>query len=315
MVFIAWKKSSMRNELVAKELHMDYVFIPTDRLYLSAIWKTSGYIRKNRPKVVVLQVPQGFALFILSILKKIYSFHLIVDMHWGFYKYFNRGAWLLNRPFRSYLKNADRILIHYIGQRNFFPEELKDRAIEVVDPCYIIDTTLNIEKSPLDERYMLFSSGANPDKPINEILNAFRRSEFCRNGGRLIVTGMVPEEIKDRYSSKETTFTGYLSKKDLQNYMHYSVAIISATTTDYSRPGGAWAAVTMKKPLIVNSIPPTEIFGEYATFFDLNDLETLVHAIDNFKIPSEGAYKHLKEESMRSVDVLKKHIEEVERSP
>jgi len=307
-VFISWRKLSRRTELLSKCTKCRYILFEGSITYIDLVYKTMRYINRYRPITVLAQLPPGPLLAVLAILKRFYRYRLIVDVHTGFLVYDNIKSWILNRPFRFFLKYCDNILVHNDDIMELLPRSLRDKTIVVYDPWPLITEQTDMCRE--SEDYVVFPASYAPDEPLEEVLSAASRSDLDI---KLYVTGdwRKRKNLRDRYESNKIIFTGYLPADEYYKLLCKAKAVITGTKREYTLLMSAWEAVAFRKPLIVNKTRTLEkIFKDYAIFYDYKNPESIIHAISmarDAKI-DEATYRKLLDITLNSIDKLLKII-------
>jgi len=307
-IFIAWRKLSRRTELLSKYTECEYVLFKGSITYVDLAYKTMRYIDRYRPEVIVAQLPPGPLLAVLAISKRFYGYRLIVDIHTSFLVYDNIKSWILNRPFRFFLKYCDNILVHNDDITELLPRSLRDKTIVVYDPWPLIVDQADMCKE--SEDYIVFPASYAPDEPLEEVLSAISRSDFDI---KLYVTGnwRRRKDLRDKYKSNRIIFTGYLPMDEYYKLLCKAKAVITGTKREYTLLMSAWEAVAFRKPLIVNKTRTLEkIFKDYAIFYDYKNPESIIHAINMVKDAKidEATYRKLLDITLNSIDKLLKII-------
>jgi len=307
-VFVVWRKLSRRTELLSKYTKCEYVLLKGSIAYIDLAYRTMRYIDRYRPKVIVAQLPPGPLLAVLAILKRFYRYRLIVDIHTGFLVYDNIKSWILNKPFRFFLKYCDIILVHNDDITELLPRGLRDKTIVVYDPWFLVAEQADMCRE--SEDYVVFPASYAPDEPLEEVLSAVLGSAL---NIKLYVTGdwRRRKDLKDRYESSKIIFTGYLPTDEFYKLLCKAKAVITGTKREYTLLMSAWEAVAFRKPLIVNKTRTLEkIFKDYAIFYDHKNPESIIHAINIAKDAKidETIYRKLLDITLNSIDKLFKII-------
>jgi len=230
--------------------------------YLRQVANTVRVILWNKPKLVIAELPQGPLLLLLSILKFIFRFKLVVDVHTAFLVYDDWKGVLLNKPFTPLLQSADLIIVHNSEIFKLLPKHLTKRAILVYDP------PRKLIKSQDESDYILLPASWRSDEPLEYILEEFLAANIKTP---LVITGDYRRRghIYQKYRNvPRIVFTGYLSNEEYLTILSKARAVIVATTREYTLLSAGWEAIYAEKIAIVSETKTLKrLFGDAAIYF------------------------------------------------
>ena len=230
--------------------------------YLRQVANTVRAILGNKPKLVIAELPQGPLLLLLSILKFIFRFKLVVDVHTAFLIYDDWKEVLLNKPFTPLLQSADLIIVHNSEIFKLLPKHLTKRAILVYDP------PRKLIKSQDESDYILLPASWRSDEPLEYILEEFLAANIKTP---LVITGDYRRRghIYQKYRNvPRIVFTGYLSNEEYLTILSKARAVIVATTREYTLLSAGWEAIYAEKIAIVSETKTLKrLFGDAAIYF------------------------------------------------
>jgi glycosyltransferase involved in cell wall biosynthesis len=230
--------------------------------YLRQVANTVRAILGNKPKLVIAELPQGPLLLLLSILKFIFRFKLVVDVHTAFLVYDDWKGVLLNKPFTPLLQSADLIIVHNSEIFKLLPKHLTKRAILVYDP------PRKLIKSQDESDYILLPASWRSDEPLEYILEEFLAANIKTP---LVITGDYRRRghIYQKYRNvPRIVFTGYLSNEEYLTILSKARAVIVATTREYTLLSAGWEAIYAEKIAIVSETKTLKrLFGDAAIYF------------------------------------------------
>jgi glycosyltransferase involved in cell wall biosynthesis len=230
--------------------------------YLRQVANTVRAILGNKPKLVIAELPQGPLLLLLSILKFILKFKLVVDVHTAFLIYDDWKGVLLNKPFTPLLQSADLIIVHNSEIFKLLPKHLTKRAILVYDP------PRKLIKSQDEGDYILLPASWRSDEPLEYILEEFLAANIK---APLVVTGDYKrrEHLYHKYrNAPHIVFTGYLSNEEYLTILSRAKAVIVTTTREYTLLSAGWEAIYAEKIAIVSETKTLKnLFRDTAIYF------------------------------------------------
>lgn len=308
-VIVAWKGLSRRSELLSKALDAKIWFFPDNPPYLRAFLDMFHKTLNEKPEIVIVQLPQGPLLFEALLLRKLTKCKIVADVHTGFLILSSWKGLLLNSPFVRFLNRVDLIILHNEIELNLIHPHLREKAIVVFDPWYLIaDVSESGEK--IENNYVVFPSSFAPDEPLEEVIESLKASSI---DVKIYVTGnwkRRPEIL--RYTSKKIIFTGYLPAKDYYRLISNAAGIITGTKREYTSLMSAWEAVAYAKPLALTETKTLKsIFRDYAIFYNWRESESIINAIKTIlsSKPNMLAREKLKLHTLKSVEKLKHKLE------
>ncbi len=252
-VFIAWWKAGRRTRSLASALGLKVIEFRDRPPYLRAFRDTSAFLRRFRPSLVFLQLPQGPLLWCASRLKASIDFRLVADVHTAFLVYDSWKGWILNAPFRRLLRKTDLILIHNEVISELLKPDLRGKAVVVYDPLPKLPEGGDIPSSLRGTPYLVMPCSWHGDEPVeyvvSEFLNVASSLKLALTGGP---RGRLPRAVKEGLREGSVVLTGYLSDRSYAALLRDSLAVIAATTREYTMLSTAWEAISLGKPLLVS---------------------------------------------------------------
>jgi glycosyltransferase involved in cell wall biosynthesis len=309
VVVVAWRKLSRRSELVADALNGKLWFFKDSLPYARAFAKTLIRCIREKPRLMVVQLPQGPLLLEAYLLKKLIGCRVVADVHTGFLLSTGWKGRVLNAPFVKLLPTADVIVAHNQPQLNLIPANVKNKTIVVFDPWQFIKTQPTKQNKP--EKYLVFPASFAPDEPLEEIIDAINKFNI---NVKMYVTGnwRRKAEIKE-YATERIVFTGFLPSEEFNNLLANAEAVITGTTREYTVLMSGWEAVAYAKPLAVTVTATLKsLFGSYAVFYDWKKPESIAEAIRKIAVaePNLEAREKLRRQTTEGLNLLKRRIKE-----
>jgi hypothetical protein len=304
---IAWKKLSRRSELLAQALNGKLLFFEDKLPYVKATLKTFTNILQQKPRIIVLQLPQGPLLIGAYFLKKLVGCKIIADVHTGFLLNTNWKGLILNVPFVKMLSLADIVVAHNETQLEIIPKKAKSKTIVVYDPWNFITTQNKIKDK--QENYIVFPASFASDEPLREIVEAVNASEQPL---KLYITGnwkRTPELKK--YASEKIQFTDFLPNQKFNELLSGASAIITGTTREYTTMMSAWEAIAYNKPLAVTATKTLKkMYSHYAVCYNWENKQNIIKTLQTISTmqPNLKAREALKQKTIQSLEQLKQKM-------
>jgi glycosyltransferase involved in cell wall biosynthesis len=327
-VFIAWRRLSKRTEDLSRELGLETVFIPDKPPYIRAALKTASILRRVKPRIVFVQLPQGPLLGEAVTLSKFLGFRVVADVHTGFIHTTTFKERVLNNPFHRYLRLTHLILAHNTLEQELIVKKAgvsRDKIIVVYDPVPAPPQRLEEPKLGIElDKAIVLPASWSPDEPIDRVVEEFLRSRASKEF-TLIVTGNWRRnedmysrviEIIRRYNAKDRVMaTGFVSDEEYWYILKSCRAVIALTSREYTLPHVLWEAVAVRKLFLVSRTKAleAEIGNEYPCFFsqDIKDFgETLDRCLlDKGQAYAEKVAEMLEARSRQGIENLRRAIQ------
>jgi hypothetical protein len=310
---IAWKKLSRRSELLAEALNAKLWFFQDNLPYARAAFQTLLKTIRQKPRIIIIQLPQGPLLLEALILRKLIGCRVIADVHTGFLLSTDWKGLLLNVPFVKLLHKADIVTAHNDTQLNLIPKKAESKTIVVFDQWHLV--TGNKESGAHAERgnYVVFPASFASDEPLQEVIDSINQSNI---DAKMYITGNWKRQpaLKEKYSSEKIIFTGFLSAEKFSSLLADSAAIVTGTKREYTSLMSGWEAIAYSKPLAVTETHTLKnLYGEYAIFYNWKNSQSIANAVKtalNSK-PNLLAREKLKQRTIKSLKQLEQKMHEL----
>jgi glycosyltransferase involved in cell wall biosynthesis len=311
-VIIAWKKLSRRSELLSKALDAKLWFFSDNVPYARASLNTLRNVVSQKPKIIIVQLPQGPLLLETFFLKKIMKCKIIADVHTGFLVTTEWKGLLLNVPFLKFLHVADLIVAHNDFQLNLIPSGLRGKTLVVFDPWHLaVDSERNGES--VQGGYIVFPASFASDEPFEEVIHSINLFNI---DVKMYITGNWKRQPKiTKYASDRIIFTGYLPSKEYNKLLSEATAIITGTKREYTSLMSGWEAVAYAKPLALTGTGTLKsLFKDYAVFYDWKNNKSIAEAIKKILTskPNTVAREKLRLRTLGSIKMLVNKLEELD---
>jgi len=229
--------------------------------YVWLSFKTFRVLLRESPSVVFAQNPSIFLAALLSTVKDVFGFKLIVDRHSNFKFDKTKGLkWKTFHLFSRYtIRRADLTIVtnEYLAG---VVESAGGRPFVLQDK--LPDLHLAQERR-LEAATLVLVSGFGADEPILEVLEAARS---LPDGWQLLITGNSKRFLETRLNGckvpDNVSFCGFLSEEDYQSTLRSADLLMVLTKNDHTLTCGAYEAVALGKPSVLSN---TEAIRGYFT--------------------------------------------------
>lgn len=258
--FVVWGPPSHgpRSRVLARELGIDalhYIHSSTRRgpasaplRYAYQAVETLRVLLRDRPRLVFVQSPPGFAVLFVALYCRLAGARYLVDAHSAAMQ-----LWFWNRPAWLYRLLARRALATIVTNQRF------QRMIEGRGGRAFVlrDIPTRFERNgdyPLDGGFSVAVVNTfADDEPLGAILDAARELPDVR----FYVTGktkMAPPGLLER-APPNVRFTGFLPDGEYYSLLDGAHAVLCMTTRDHTMQRGACEALSLGKPIITSDWP------------------------------------------------------------
>ena len=277
-LFVTWERHRRTREL-AHTFGARLVEISAPRVrqpllrYPWLLARTAWHIARRRPDVLLVQCPSILLGAWCVVLRPIFRYTLIADLHneavvpfnysFGLYRslllFIRRGADI------SLVSNEalERIVVRSGGRAFVLPDKVPDLqpgatvTAQGDSPCVVLICTFA------------------PDEPVREVIDAAR----LLPGVRLLVTGNA-RGFRDTTSlPANVTLTGFLDDAAYVALLKQADVLIDLTRMDNCLVCGAYEAVALQKPLVTSDTHVLRAHFSRGTVFTQHDPESLAAAI------------------------------------
>jgi glycosyltransferase involved in cell wall biosynthesis len=304
IVFIAWGAVGGRPVELAQALGADVLCLyppgserrPSVPVrYLRGALATGRYIRRHRPRIVVVTNPPIFAGLISYAWAKTVGASLVLDSHpGGFGAQGDRVSAQLQLLHRWLVRRADFSLV--AAPRWGSIVRSWGGEAEVVHEA----PGLTVSSPPQRQGRLriLFVGRFAPDEPVEFVIAAAGQVPSCE----VAITGDLarcPEELRANAPSN-VRFVGFLDPDDYQAAVASSDVVVCLTTEPGSVMRAAYEAVYARRPLIISGWPMARELFPYALHVE-HQTSSLVDAFRS----AEARYDQLAEatEAARQLQV------------
>lgn len=232
--------------------------------YLSLGLRTTGWLLRHRPPIVIVQCPSIVLAHLVLMLKPLLGCRVVIDAHNEVLQNFNyRRSRLMAALYKGAVAWADLTIVTNPQLREL-AESKGARAVVLPD---IIECGLNVPDAQLSRpvRVVVISTFAS-DEPILEIVEAARvlgsDFEFTFTGRPNDLARSV-EQIRPF----NVQFAGFLESAEYWRLLRESSVIVDLTLKPACLVCGAYEAISVRRPVILSEDQQTKAwFGDAAVY-------------------------------------------------
>ena len=325
VIFLVWAPFSIRAQnlsenLGAKLFLLNYKFkkkIYSPIKYPVLFAKTLKILAKEKPDVIIIQVPPIFCIIPVMLYKKLLGGRkgrcsIIIDAHTGAF----------GRPW-SYVKSLNKLLMKKSNLLIITNKQLQNNVLH----DYGINTTILEDRIPnpkissfacesYKDKYakqgasytnkIAFVCSFAPDEPLENVVTAAALLPEVQ----FYVTGDHSRAQNKKQVLEQKTgnivFTGFLSYDEYMYLLQYVDAVVVLTNRDQTMLSGAYEAMAVGKPLITSNWDCLQQYYNKGTICTDNSPEGIKKAIDAALVKKE----HLVKEMVQLKDERLKEWEE-----
>lgn len=271
-VYLSWVAYNGRSAGMAEGLGIEPVYIyGGDGISLPVRywrqWKQTGsMLRAKRPATVIVMQPPFFSLLRSWIYSLGSGAKLAADMHTGAFQD-PQWSWATPWILRIARRRGNRVIVTNSA--------LAARAEAAGATVLITHGYLKKFEPPASERFddpaldeasrgrfVLLPLGWGYDEPIEEILEAARRTPDVK----WVLTGKAPQSARDA-ASPNVVFSGFASRSDYQILRHRASVIGAITTAEDTMQRAGYEALEAHTPLVTSPmVVLKEYFGDVAVY-------------------------------------------------
>lgn len=314
-LFIVWHGFQRRAEALAPLLGAGLVYLPNRWRsrwlrpldYARKLLLTVQALRRERPAVVVLQVPPPFGALAALALEVPY----VLDAHnaalQGFWARLPLSGWITRR--------AALVVAHNDEARRLAEERFPGARVAALrDP--LDDRLMSRQRGPRDERRILIVCSFGPDEPIDQIHGLVA----ARPDLEFVITARV-EKLERSWRERlkalpNLRLTGFLASEDYDALLASVGAAVVFTARSATQPSGACEALASDTPLVLSRTSLTmSLFGDWAHLVE--DARQAAEALDTARLsrPDLGEYRRSWMEGFRAeLAVVRARMGEVDAS-
>lgn len=311
-LYIAWTVFQRRQVSMAELVKLDCVFLPTTAgggkfgkaiSYLKLMWHTVNLLRRRRPAVVWLQIPQVPLLWASLLYQRLFdrNVRLVADCHNAMFV----ARWSKVPLGLSRLGRCDLVLVHnesLLGTaKQLGVPESKMFVLEDVPPLRpAVSSEVPALFAGRPHPWVLFPGSFSVDEPIEELLEAAR----LVNGGTIVITGRHSKASANGHdisrAPANVVMAGFLEVDAFNALLCHCDVVLALTKFDGIQLSVCNEALGFEKPMVMSDTSLLRtLFGEAAVLVRSEDPAAIAAGI-------ETAYRRMDEYASASTRVAER---------
>jgi glycosyltransferase involved in cell wall biosynthesis len=298
MIFLVWAPFSIRSQNLSEKLNaklflLNYKFkkkIYSPIKYPLLFAKTLNILAKEKPDVIIIQIPPIFCIIPVVMYKKLIAMKkrqccIVIDAHTGAF----------GKPW-SYLKPLNKLLMKSSSLLIVTNKQLQNKVLQDYD----INTTILEDRIPnpgisscANNPYkdtsakqggyyankIAFVCSFAPDEPLENVLSVaalLPKVQFYVTGDHSRIQNK--KQILDQ-KTENVVFTGFMSYDEYMSLLQCVDAVIVLTNRDQTMLSGAYETMAVGKPLITSNWACLQQYYDKGTICTDNSPEGIKKAI------------------------------------
>jgi hypothetical protein len=276
-IWVTWERHRRTRELCrAFGIELHELSAPGPRLlrHPLLLLHTCVRIAAARPDIVFVQCPSILLGVWAGMLKRIFGFTYVADLHneavepfnYAFAAYHRMLAWIARLADLCIVTNdALKAVVEQRGGRAFV---LPDRIPAVPAP----NRTAPEARRP----YVLFVCSYSPDEPYREV---FRAAAQLGDAVEVYVTGNPRGMPSDVQIPANVHLTGFLPTEEYEELLRGAEVVVDLTQMENCLVCGAYEAVAVERPLVTSDTQALRAYFSRGTVYAKHTPEALAAAI------------------------------------
>ncbi len=228
----------------------------------------------------------------------------ISNSSFSFNKYFNDSYFkslIAIRFSRKLLKSISKFPMTILALNNFQKEFIKsykkDNQIEILSNP-IRHVKINTNQYNPSSNFVVYAGAITKEKGVDKLLETWRGLNISNLTLKIIGTGSMEEELKEKYKENNVKFFGFLDNKKTLDHIRKARAVVTATRMLEGQPRLLCEATSFGVPSIYPFFGGmNEYFPEDYQFsfkqYDYKDLGNKLLLLDNEQKLSEHSHELL----------------------
>lgn len=296
-IWISWAYQRRSDEL-AKAFGAEYhpigtIFMGRLGRYRHCLPRTIGLIHGRRPAILFVQNPSILLAAMASVLKMIYGYTLVNDLHTPYITlggFRERLFWSLQR---FCVNRSDMTIVTNAGVKGYFSHDniyiLPDKLPHIPGPPDAQEPpgTTPRKKGSLEGTINIaYVSSFAEDEPYDEVREAATRLDGSIHlyiTGRFEKAGWSPGEMPGNVH-----LTGFLDDKDYFSLLRAADVVMVLTKQKDCLVCGAYEGVSMEKPLVLSDQDVLRRYFSRGVIYTANTADSIARAIGEAIAGIEG---------------------------
>ncbi len=242
--------------------------------YPRLLFRTFAMIRRERPDVLFVQCPSIVLGVWAGLLKRVYRFTLVADLHnEAVQPFVCRARWYLGLVM-AIRRLADLSLVSNEALERTV-NATGGRAFVLPDPVPVTDGA-RVAGARGEGAIVLFVCSFAPDEPYVAVIEAARR---LPPDVRVLITGDRRRAVLPRVVPANVRFTGFLPQAEYDALLVRAAVIVDLTEMQDCLVCGAYEAVAARTPLVTSDTAVLRRHFAKGTVFTRHDPASIAAAI------------------------------------
>lgn len=313
-IWISWNDQRRNIGLAAAvnaRLYMTDRDAPGGRTLITEFFDSWKIIRRDRPSICFTMNPSIFSSWWLSLLARIYQFHLVTDLHTVNIKLTGLKKMFFKIIFNSGIRRSDLVIVTNSIYREAVLKLNKNVAIV---PDALPELTAKAEE-PLDGRkktnnkiQVLLGSSFDDDEPIDEVLAI----DPDLDGIEILITGNWRKKFDVLPQTRNIRFLGFVDKEEYERLLLSVDGVIVLTSSEGCLCCGAYEAFSAGKPLILSRTKALQNYFGASPVYTENDSASILSALRKLKAEKDERAEMIVRERRVLMVKFEKGIENLE---
>lgn len=297
-VWISWSCQRRSAELSKAFSTVYYYFDdhPGNRLkrYLFNIPRTVRIINRERPNLLFAQNPSLFLVMLAALLKPVYRYVLVNDLHTPYIK--------LKEPLRSLfwamqrfcVSRSDLTLVTNEGMQNLFA-----RGATAVLPDKLPEIHASSRKKLAGDYAVLYICTFSEDEPYESVYEA---ASLIDDRIHIYVSGSYGKAgWNPEATPSNLHLTGFIPEEAYFEMLNSVDAVMVLTSQDHCLVCGGYEAVAAGKPMILSDHQALRTYFSSGAVFVKNDSASIAGGIEKSRL--------LHEEHVAEIETLRRELQ------
>ncbi len=252
--WITWETQARNAELskafCCEYLCLDYSSDNSLVRYCRSAYRTISAIHRARYSYVFAQCPSLLLAILVTTLKAIYGYCLVIDAHNVAIEYAESKNTFVRFLGRLVLSKADYVIVSNLGLKPIV-EQCHGRPLVLPDKIPLIEEhELSQDFKKVEKPLVTLVATFAPDEPIECFLESVKAIELPFT---LVVTGKRSKARRLlKYESNKIIFSDFLSREKYEGLIRHSDFLVDLTTRENCLVCGAYEALSVQTPALLS---------------------------------------------------------------
>ena len=313
-IWISWNEQRRNIGMAAAvnaRLYMTDRDAPGGRTLITEFFDSWKIIRRDRPTVCFTMNPSIFSSWWLSLLARVYKFHLVTDLHTVNIKLTGLKKIFFKIIFNSGIRRSDLVIVTNSIYRETVLKLNKD---VIIVPDALPELTAKAEepinglKKTNNKIQVLLGSSFDDDEPIDEVLTI----DPDLDGIEILITGTWRKRFDALPQTRNIHFLGFVDKEEYERLLLSVDGVIVLTSSEGCLCCGAYEAFSAGKPLILSKTKALQSYFGTSPVYTENDSASILSALQKLKAEKDERAEMIAQERRVLEMKFEKSIENLE---